>query len=197
MTPRLDATRVDFAAVAADVWPSILELGRLAPTPHNTQWYCVHLIDSQTARVCIDESIAIPFTDPNDQFRYAGLGVFTRHLELSASAAGFELQTTFDELDGTGPVLARIVGRSAPDRALAARLRMRQTSRFAYGAEPVSEDAISAVQAIGDRRTSLTVTADPRIVAAVLELNNEILIDDLKDEGTSHELEHWIRYRSS
>ena len=73
--------------------------------------------------MCIDESIAIPFTDPNDQFRYTGLGVFARHLELAASAAGFELQTTFDELDGTGPVLARIVGRRAPDGALAARLR--------------------------------------------------------------------------
>ena len=119
-------TTVDFAATPANAWPSILELGRLAPTPHNTQWYFVRVIDSQTARVCIDESIAIPFTDPNDQFRYMGLGVFARHLELAASAAGFELQTTFDELDGTGPVVARIVGRRAPDGALAARLRTRQ-----------------------------------------------------------------------
>jgi hypothetical protein len=194
MTSPFHGTTVDFTATAANAWSSILDLGRLAPTPHNTQWYFVRVIDSQTARVCIDDSIAIPFTDPNDQFRYTGLGVFTRHLELAASAAGFQLETTFDELDGTGPVVARIVERRAPDGALAARLRRRRTSRFAYGAEPVSEGAISAVQAVGDRRTSLTMTTEPRIVTAVLELNNEILLADLEHEGTSRELDHWIRY---
>ena len=156
MTSPIHDTPANLAERAADAWPSILELGRLAPTPHNTQWYFLRVIDSETARVCIDESIAIPFTDPNDQFRYTGLGVFARHLELAASAAGFELQTTFDELDGTGPVVARIVGHRAPDGALAARLRSRQTSRFAYRAEPVSDAAISAVEALGDRNTSLT-----------------------------------------
>ena len=194
MTSPLHGPTVDVAAQAANAWASILEVGRLAPTPHNTQWYFVRVIDSETARVCIDDSIAIPFTDPNDQFRYTGLGVFARHLELAASAAGFELQTTFDELDGTGPVVARIAGRRAPDAALAARLRSRQTSRLAYRAEPVSDGAMSAVEAVGDRSTSLRMTTDPRIVTAVLELNNELLLADLEDKGTSRELDHWIRY---
>jgi len=65
----------DVVAMPANAWRSILELGRLAPTPHNTQWYRVRVVDGRTAHVCIDESIAIPFTDPNDQFRYTGLGV--------------------------------------------------------------------------------------------------------------------------
>ena len=81
----------DVVAMPVNAWRSILELGRLAPTPHNTQWYLVRVVDSRTAHVCIDESIAIPFTDPNDQFRYTGLGGFTRHLETAARAAGFEL----------------------------------------------------------------------------------------------------------
>ena len=50
------------------------------------------------------------------------------------------------------------------------------------------------MRALGDHDTSLTITTDPRIVAAVLELNNECLIDDLEDDGTSKELERWIRY---
>ena len=61
-----EAARSDVIAMPATAWRSILEFGRLAPTPHNTQWYFVHVVDSGTARVCIDESIAIPFTDPND-----------------------------------------------------------------------------------------------------------------------------------
>jgi hypothetical protein len=180
--------------VALPAWRSIMELGRLAPTPHNTQWYFVHVVDSQTAHVCIDVSIAIPFTDPNDQFRYTGLGVFTRHLELAARAVGFEMQTTFDDLDASGPVTARIVGRRPVDEGLAAFLRTRQTSRFAYGEEPLSAAAIQGVQALTDRRTTLVVTTDPEIVQAVLELNNEILLDDLQDRGTSRELDSWIRY---
>jgi len=112
----------DVAAKPANAWRSILELGRLAPTPHNTQWYFVRVVDSRTAHVCINESIAIPFTDPNDQFRYTGLGVFTRHLEASARAAGFELHTTFDDLDRSSPVVARIVGRRPADEKLSVRI---------------------------------------------------------------------------
>jgi hypothetical protein len=189
-----EAARSDVIAMPANAWRSILEFGRLAPTPHNTQWYFVHVVDSGTARVCIDESIAIPFTDPNDQFRYTGLGVFTRHLEVAARAAGFELHTTFDDHDAPGSVVARIVGRQPVDEALAVLLRTRRTSRFAYGDEPVSAAAIQAVQAITDRRTTLALTTDPRIVRAVLELNNEILLADLQDKGTSRELDSWIRY---
>jgi hypothetical protein len=184
----------DVVAMPANAWRSILELGRLAPTPHNTQWYFVRVVESRTAHVCIDESIAIPFTDPNDQFRYTGLGVFTRHLEVAARAAGFELHTTFDDLDPSGPVVARIVGRRPVDEALSMLLRTRQTSRFAYGDHPVSAAAIEAVQAITGRRSTLTMTTDPGIVLAVLELNNEILLADLHDKGTSRELDSWIRY---
>ena len=184
----------DVLVLPADGWRSILELGRLAPTPHNTQWYRLHVVDGRTAHVCIDESIAIPSTDPHDQFRYVGLGVFTRHLELAARATGFELHTTFDDDGAHGPVVARIVGRRPPDEALAVLLRTRRTSRFAYGDEPVSAAAIGAVQAIGNGRTTLAITTDPVIVQAVLELNNEILLDDLRDKGTSRELDSWIRY---
>ena len=31
----------DVVAIPANTWQSILELGRLAPTPHNTQWFLV------------------------------------------------------------------------------------------------------------------------------------------------------------
>jgi hypothetical protein len=175
-------------------WLSILELGRLAPTPHNTQWYFVHPVDDRTAWVCIDPSIAIPFTDPNDQFRYVGLGVFVRHLELAASAAGFELQTTFDETDPSTPVVATIVGRREPDGELSTLLAARRTSRLAYSTEAIRDEVIATIEAMGDERTSLTLTSEPRIVTAVLELNNEILVDDLRDKGTSRELDHWIRY---
>ena len=185
---------LDLTTMSDDDWLSILEFGRLAPTPHNTQWYFLHVIDSHTASVCIDASIEIPFTDPHDEFRYVGLGVFVRHLELAASAAGFDLHTTFDESDRSVPVVATIVGRREPDRELAALLAERRTSRFAYGTEAVSDEVISVIEALGDRDTSLTLTSDPRAVTAVLELNNEILLDDLRGKGTSRELDRWIRY---
>jgi hypothetical protein len=184
----------EVAAEPATAWRSILQLGRLAPTPHNTQWYFVRVVDSRTAQVCINESIAIPFTDPHDQFRYTGLGVFTRHLEAAARAAGFDLHTSFDDLDPCGPVVARIVGRRPADAALAVLLGTRRTSRFGYGDDPVSGAAIEAVQAITDRRFTVTMTTDRGIVLAVLELNNQMLLADLQDKGTSRELDSWIRY---
>jgi hypothetical protein len=144
--------------------------------------------------VCIDEAIAIPFTDPNDQFRYTGLGVFCRHLELAAQASGFDLHTTFDDAESACRVVARIVARGAVDEGLAELLRTRRTSRFAYGSEPVSAAARDAVQALSDSRATLSMSTDPDVVQAVLELNNEILLEDLRDTGTSRELDSWIRY---
>ena len=126
MRPEPEAARSDVVAVPVDAWRTILELGRLAPTPHNTQWYRLHVVDGRTAHVCIDESIAIPFTDPHDQFRYVGLGVFTRHLEMAACAAGFELHTTFDDLGAPGPVLVRVVGRRPVDEGLSVLLITRR-----------------------------------------------------------------------
>lgn len=195
MTSHQDAAPSNVVAIPrVDAWRSILELGRLAPTPHNTQWYFVRVVDSRTSQVCIDESIAIPFTDPNDQFRYVGLGVFTRHLELAARAAGFELHTTFDDNDPAGPVVAHIAGRRPVDAALAGLLRTRQTNRFAYGEDPVSAVAIEAAKRVTDPGSTLAMTSDPRMVVAVLELNNEMLLADVQDEGTGRELEDWIRY---
>jgi hypothetical protein len=49
MTPHPDAATSDVVAVPADAWRSILELGRLAPTPHNTQWYFVRVVDSPSS----------------------------------------------------------------------------------------------------------------------------------------------------
>ena len=80
------------------------------------------------------------------------------------------------------------------DGSLAAFLLARQTSRFAYGEEPLSAAAIQRVEALTDFRTTLSVTTDPEVVQAVLALNNEILLDDLQDRGTSQELDTWIRY---
>src|SRR5436190_442142 len=121
-----DAPAADFAD-----WSAILELGRYAPTPHNTQWYFIHPLNSTTAKVCIDETIKLPFTDPDDQFRFTGLGVFVRHLELAAQATGFTLKANFNADDARYPVTVSITGRQPAHKKLADLIQQRQTSRLA------------------------------------------------------------------
>lgn len=175
-------------------WLTILELGRYAPTPHNTQWYFLHPINDKTAKVGIDSSIQLPFTDPADQFRFTGLGVFVRHLELAAQAVGFNLETEFNVSDKQYPVTVRIVAKRPRDSKLPNILTNRQTSRLAYKKEAISDEAIIALEKLTDGKNSAHISTSESVVTSILNLNNQVLLNDLQDKGVGNELDNWIRY---
>ena len=175
-------------------WLAILEIGRYAPTPHNTQWYFLHPINDETAKVGIDSSIQLPFTDPADQFRFTGLGVFVRHLELAAQAVGFNLETSFNVSDGQYPVTVRIKSKQPPDSKLSNILTSRQTSRLAYRKEAISNDAIIEIEKLTDGRSTAHISTNESVVTSILNLNNQVLLNDLQDKGVGNELDTWIRY---
>ncbi len=184
-------------AVTHKDWLTILELGRYAPTPHNTQWYFLHPLDDTTAKIGIDTTIELPHTDPDDQFRFTGLGVFARHLELAAEATGYKLELTLNADNEEYPVTVRIVAEQESDTNLARLIERRQTSRLAYQKEKISDEAILAFTALTNTTNSVHISTDERIVNSVLHLNNKILLNDLQDKGVGDELDHWIRYSKS
>lgn len=175
-------------------WLKILALGRYAPTPHNTQWYFVHPIDDTTAEVGIDSSIQLPYTDPDDQFRFTGLGVFVRHLELSAEAVGFALEIEFNTTDANFPVTARITSINPPNEHLAKLITQRRTSRLAYQKHPISDDACHTLTSLSDAKLIVHVSSKDEIVESVLDLNNKVLLNDLQHKGVGDELDRWTRY---
>lgn len=178
-------------------WSVILALGRYAPTPHNTQWYFIRPIDDTAAKVGIDNSIQLPYTDPYDQFRFTGLGVFVRHLELAAAAVGFRLESEFSADDTEFPVTVRIVAKQSPNTGLADLIKQRQTSRLAYRKERINDEAVQALTALTDATNSVHIATEGSIVNSVLELNNKVLVNDLQDKGVGDELDSWIRYSKS
>lgn len=178
-------------------WLAILEFGLYAPTPHNTQWYFIHPLDATTAKVAIDSSIKLPYTDPDDQFCFTGLGVFVRHLELAAEAAGFVLTADFSEQDEHYPVTVRIMSQQAPNHNLADLIKQRRTSRLAYQNEKISDEAIQSLTKLSDTVNFVHISTEKNIVNAVLNLNNEVLLNDLNDKGVGDELDNWIRYTKS
>jgi hypothetical protein len=175
-------------------WYSILEFGRYAPTPHNTQWYFLHPIDDTTAIVGIDASIQLPYTDPDDQFRFTGLGVFVRHLELSAEAVGFNLKSDFNHGDKQYPVTVQITAKHSPNDKLAKLITWRQTSRLAYKKVTISDEAVQALTALTNSKNSVHISTDTNIVNSILKLNNIVLLNDLREKGVGNELDTWIRY---
>lgn len=175
-------------------WENILELGRYAPTPHNTQWYFLHALDEETAKIGIDNLIRLPHTDPDDQFRFTGLGVFVRHLELAAKAVGFSIESSFSMSDEQYPVVVRIIAKQSPNNAILKLIKKRQTSRLAYKEKPINDEAIEALCQLTDNKNSVHISTDKKVINSVLELNNRVLMNDLRKKGIGNELNDWIRY---
>ncbi|HUQ85080.1 MAG TPA: hypothetical protein VM077_02045 [Candidatus Limnocylindrales bacterium] len=175
-------------------WLEILKYGKYAPTPHNTQWYYLHVINQNKALVGIDSSISIPYTDPDDQFRFTGLGVFVAHLEYAAKAAGYSVRSTFHVNDSTFPVEVQITNTIKPDPLLAKTILQRRTSRLPYQKKKISDNALIELLKLSTKENLLHISSDKLLVSAVINLNNKILIDELRDKGLGDELSHWIRY---
>jgi hypothetical protein len=176
------------------VWEKILKLGRLAPTPHNTQWYFIKPLDEQRALVGIDSNIRIPFTDPEDQFKFTGLGVFVRHLHYAAVASGFDLEYTLQLDNDQYPVALKVRENGRSDKKIEKLLIDRQTSRLPYQQTPISEEASTAISLVEGGKNFVVISSDEHIVRAVIALNNDVLFEDLKKKSISNELSRWIRY---
>jgi nitroreductase len=185
------------------VWESIASLARLAPTPHNTQPFRILPRDDRSADLVALTDRFLSREDHGNLYVLSAFGTFAACLERSAQHFGHTLTVTpvaalnpaTVTTSGSRVVLGRatITGACVPDTSDSL-LDARRTSRLPYHHRSVdarSVDALVRTAARGGHR--LIAYDDPRVVAPVLRLNAQAVVDNLQLDDEREEIRGWYR----
>jgi len=192
------------------LWPSLIDVARWAPSPHNVQPWRVRLVGERDAELLIDSTRTLPQEDTTGSFILLTMGMFLRTVEIVAAARGLRLATTLLHepawyaptiLEARGPTMipfARMRLDDDPgvrpdfDPAL---IERRMTSRLPLRPDPVPPGAaadLARVATAGGHRFE-TIT-DPVRIERILERDAEALFHDLNQPGYHDEIVSWFRF---
>jgi len=184
-------------------WERIADLARLVPTPHNTQPFRIIPRDASRAELVLLTERLLPREDHGNLYVTSSFGAFAVALERAAAHCGIALGVEPvaaldpDGLEARGPRVVlgtaeqRGPARSEPAELLAAR----RTSRLPYHDRAIDPGALAAMASVVERGGHrLLVHDDPAVVASLLRLNAEAVIDNLLLEDEREEIRGWYRF---
>jgi nitroreductase len=185
------------------VWKTIASLARLAPTPHNTQPFRILPRDDRTADLVAVTERFLPREDHGNRYVLSAFGTFAACLERAGRNVGQSITVTpVAELDPPGVTdrgprvvlgQATITGECAAD-ADDRLLELRRTSRLPYHDRAVDSGSVDAlVRAAAKGRHRLIAYDDDGVVAPLLRLNAEAVVDNLQLDDEREEIRRWYR----
>jgi len=185
------------------VWETIASLARLAPTPHNTQPFRILPRDDTSADLIALTERFLPREDHGNRYVLSAFGTFAASLERSARHFGHVLTVTpIAELDpatvtdrGARVKLGRatITGSCEPASSDDL-LDSRRTSRLPYSDQLVDAQAIESLVRVASSEGHRFIAYDERaIVAPLLRLNAEAVVDNLQLDDEREEIRRWYR----
>jgi nitroreductase len=190
---RTDAARPVSPALAGQL--AALEAARLAPSAHNSQpWRFQPARDGLL--VGWDAGRELPHGDPRRRYLMTGLGAAAESLALGVVAAGLRGQVEYYPRPGER-VAARVRlawgPAAAADRALAAAIPLRQTTRLPFWDEPLPAGALARLAAAADRHGCQLVAVEGRQVGLLAELVAEGTARNFADPAVYREFHGWLR----
>jgi nitroreductase len=183
------------------LWVELVEDARLAPSPHNTQPWRVHVLSETEAELHADIGRTLPDTDSDGAFMTCTFGAFVEALDVAAATHGLTVHAhcLYPNL-GAGaephPVVARLrlVERDEGPAFPRELLERRRTHRGRFDGRPVGADALTALEALAaEAGHTASFTSDPAVVEWVVRLNADTLFDDLSQPVVRAEIARWIR----
>jgi len=75
-----------------DVWKTLLETARYAPSPHNVQPWRLRILSDDTADLLIEKRRTLPKEDPTGSFIILSMGLFIEALTVVAANSSFKLR---------------------------------------------------------------------------------------------------------
>jgi hypothetical protein len=183
-------------------WMDILEYGRWAPSPHNTQPWLFRFEEDDTVTLMYDPKRLIPGTNPTGSFMQVGFGILNETLSIAAAPLGFGIDVSYlvDNLDASkeGPQpLARLklVPRKKEEKLDRTLILDRRTSRLPYNGEPVSLDLLKELAEIAKEYNHLfEFSNDKSEVDWVLRLNSDTMFADMSETVARNEVGSWMRF---
>jgi hypothetical protein len=184
-------------------WDLLAELARWAPTPHNTQPFRIVPKSAERAELVLLTERLLPREDHGNLYVASAFGTFARALELAARSHGVELAVEpAAELDTTtlekqGPrVVLGVATQRGPTEPVAANLLLaRRTSRLPYHDREIAPAELAALAASVERGGHRWIAhGAPDVVASLLRLNAEAILDNLMLDDEREEIRGWYRF---
>jgi hypothetical protein len=183
----------------AIVWPppeggldlrTLIQLGTLAPSSHNTQPWLFRILD-ETIEIAPDLTRRCPVVDPDDAHLFKSLGCAAETIVQAAAAAGHASEIA---IDPGGTITLRFRRAERLDGALAAAIPLRQCTRRPFDGRPLGPDDCAALVAAGSGEgVRIVLVEDAAVRTAIGELVAEGNRAQLTDPAFRAELFHWVR----
>ncbi len=183
-------------------WMDILEYGRWAPSPHNTQPWLFQFEDDDTITLMYDPKRLIPGTNPTGSFMQVGFGILNETLSIAAAPMGLDIEVNYlvDKLDANkeGPqALAKLklIPRKNEEKLNRQLILDRRTSRLPYNGEALPLDLLRELSEIAKEYNHLfEFSSDQSQVDWVVRLNADTMFADMSETVARNEVGSWIRF---
>ena len=187
------------------VWEPLLDAVRRYPSPHNSQPIRVRIVDELVAHVFYDLDRGLPAENFGIPFGHVCAGVFLESLAVVAAAEGYEVredlqlsEMDFDAVDRLHPIATvTLVPQEVTAAAVARRavFDRRRTNRRPYDSRVVPDADLEVVRAIAAAGgQDFRWNNDRDVVAHIIEVNQETLFDDLRNDAVHAEILEWLRF---
>lgn len=170
--------------------PTLVQLGTLAPSSHNTQPWLFRIRDA-AIEIAPDLSRRCPVVDPDDAHLFKSLGCAAETIVQAAAAAG---HATAVAVDPGGTITLGFRRAEGLDGSLAAAIPLRQCTRRPFDGRPITPAERAALAAAGTGAgVRVVLIEDAATRAAVGELVAEGNRAQLTDPAFRAELFRWVR----
>lgn len=183
-------------------WKEILEYGRWAPSPHNTQPWLFRFEDDDSAALMYDPKRLIPGTNPTGSFMQVGFGILNETLSVAAAPLGLDIEVSYqvDKLDANkegSQALAKLklVPRKKEEQLNRQLILDRRTSRLPYDGKAVSFELLRELAQIAKEYNHLfEFSNDKKEVDWVVRLNANTMFADMSEMVARNEVGSWMRF---
>ncbi|WP_192867836.1 Acg family FMN-binding oxidoreductase [Thaumasiovibrio subtropicus] len=136
----------------SDIRMLLLSYAMLAPNPHNTQAWKVHLMDKNTLRLFVDETRLLPETDPIYRQIHVGQGCFIENLVIAATQFSIRAEVEYfpqgsydNQSLANLPVadIRLVADESVTPSPLFKLLTTRQSNKTVYGKTPLPTETLA------------------------------------------------------
>lgn len=185
------------------LWKTILEVTRWAPSPHNVQPWKLWVESDESAWLYLDSLRTLPDEDETGHFLAATMGIFeeiTHHVAQNSNYLLTVNRVPFHTLkEGRyipyGKLSLTQDTALAPSRYSNSLIHSRLTSRLGYSSKAITTETLTALQSLfSETPYRISIQTEPATIEAVINCNIEAVLKDMNTPKYHHEILRWFRY---